>query len=102
MAFQTLWSGDHFQPVTAHSGRPKSRKSLAETLQGILPWHDALRASTHVERDFRNLSKRSMELIMVFRNTLTIFSPSIGIAPIFPVVWAGSIRHGMNLSIRKQ
>lgn len=51
--------------------------------------------------NFRNSSKHSMGSIMGFRSTLTIFSLSIGTGRIFLVAWAGSIQHGMNLSIRK-
>jgi hypothetical protein len=51
--------------------------------------------------DFRNSSKHSMGSIMAFRSTPTTFSLSIGTARIFLVAWAGSIQHGMNLSIRK-
>lgn len=43
-----------------------------------------------------------MELTTVFRSTLTIFNPSIAIARISQVVWAGLIRHGMNLLTRKR
>lgn len=51
--------------------------------------------------DFRNSSKHSMGSTMAFHSTLRIFSLSIGVGQIFLVALAGSIHHGMNLSIRE-
>jgi hypothetical protein len=82
-ALQTFRPGDYCQPVAVQSGRPKSRQSLAEIVQGT-GLHLLLERVHSVH--LRSLSKQSMDTTMGYHNILTTYNPSIGIARTFPVV----------------
>ena len=96
---QTLWSGDNFRSFTSLLKRSEGRHPVVETVQGASS-HSRILApySPHP----RNSSRPLMELTMVFRSTLTTFSPNIAVARIFQAAWAGLIQPGMSLSTLKQ